>query len=140
MNYSELVARDVKDLRMLAAQYGIKVHHKAKAETIAKLIVEHVTEKPKESLKHVAEKPKPAEVIHTPEEVNEVIKAFSAKEGYVVEYPGDDTWIFKYKGAEESGHMSTPLRVIRMKAESVSRGARRIVTVKNENGQDVMMV
>ena len=141
MNYNELISRDVKDLRVMAAQYGIKTHHKNTAEKIAKLIIEHVSNpKPQvETLKHVAETPKPAALVHSEDEVREVIKNYAAKEGFSVQFPGDDTWIFKYKGAEESGHMSVPLRVIRMKAESVSKGARRMVTVKNSDGHDVMM-
>jgi hypothetical protein len=133
MNFDELKSRDVKDLRVLAAQYGIKTGPRSKAESIAKLIFEFVANKPKEqveSLKHPAEINKLPEVIHTQEEVEEVIKAFASKDGFEAKYLPDNTWIFKYKGAEESGHMSCPLRVIRMKAESVSHGARKVKVVK----------
>ncbi len=126
MDFNELKSRPIEDLRLLAAKYSIKTHHRAKAETIAKLIVEHITAKPSDTLKHVAETPKAPIVIHTQEQINEVIAPFAKKEGYVVQYPGDDTVILKYKGAEESLHMSSGLRVIRMKAESVSKGARKI--------------
>ena len=140
MNYAELVSRDVADLRTLAAQYGIKTHHKAKAETIAKAIVEHVTPKPQaETLKHPAELAKPALVIHTEEQVREACAAYFRIDGFVAKFPGDDTWYFARKGAEESGHMSSPLRVIKMKAESISKGARKPFIVKNADGADVMM-
>lgn len=143
MNYEELKSRDIKDLRVLAAQYSIKTHPKHKAETIAKLIVEHVQAKPKatEAMKHPAEQPvKAALVIHTQEEVDQIVAPFAKKDGFQSIYPGDDTVIFKYKGAEESLHLSTSLRTIRMKAESVSKGARKMFTVKNADGNDVMMV
>lgn len=140
MNYNELVSRDVADLRTLAAQYGIKTHHKAKAETIAKAIVEHITPKPQaETLKHPAEQPKAALVVNTEDQVREVIAPFAKLDGFVVRFPGDDTWYFARKGAEEAGHMSCPLRVIRMKAETVSKGARKPFVVKNSDGADVMM-
>lgn len=123
MNYAELITRDVKDLRHLAAQYGIKTGPRSKAETIAKLIVEHITAKPQQAMQHPAEHAKEPLRINTEEEVRDVIKHFTAKESFQVQFPGDNTWIFKCRGSEESGHMSVPLRVIRSKAESVSRGA-----------------
>jgi len=139
MNYAELVQRDVADLRQLAAQYGIKTHHKAKADTIAKAIVEHVTPKPVEVPKHPAELPKPPLRIHTAEDVLQAIEKFTKLDGFVAKFPGDDTWYFARKGAEDSGHMSANLRDIFMKAESVSKGARKPFIVKNSDGADVMM-
>lgn len=128
MNYAELASRDIKELRVLAAQYGIKTGPRSKAETIAKLIVEHITQppvKPQEQLKHVAELPKEAPTINTEEQIRDAIKAYTAKPEFFVQFPGDDTWLFRCRGAEESGHMSCALRVIKMKADSVSRGARK---------------
>lgn len=142
MNYAELVSRDVGDLRQLAAQYGIKTHHKAKAETIAKAIVEHITPEPQpkpETMQHPAELAKPALVIHTEEQVREVIAPYAKLEGFVAKFPGDDTWYFARKGAEEAGHMSCPLRDIKTRAEMVSKGARKPFVVKNSDGMDVMM-
>lgn len=129
MNIDELASRDPKELRILAAKYGIKTHHRAKAETIAKLIVEHVTTKPhgQDALKHAAEKPAKKEaVLNTEEEIRAVIAPFAAKDGYEVRFlDNNTTWLFRYNGSEESGHCSVPLRLIRIKAEGVSRGARR---------------
>lgn len=123
MNFDELKSRDVKDLRLLAGQYGIRVGGRAKAETIAKLIVEFVANKPKDALKHVAEAQKAPMHINTEDEVRIVLKTVLEKPGFTVQFLEDNTWIFKCRGAEESGHMSVPLRVIRSKAEGVSRGA-----------------
>ncbi len=136
MNFDELASRDIKDLRKLAAQYSIRTHGRQKAETIAKLIVEHIQAKPHgNELKHAAEKPQPRPlVVNTEAEIREVIAPFARKEGFQVEFPGDDTWIFRYKGSEESGHNSCLLRVIRMKAESVSKGARKPVMIDIGDG------
>ena len=141
MNYAELISRDIADLRVLAAQYGIKTHHKAKAETIAKLIAEHIaTPKPEQSLQHPAEKPAPPPLhINTEDEVLAAIAPYTKLEGFVARFPADGTWYFSRKGAEESGHMSCPLRVIKVRAEMVSKGARKPFIVKNADGQDVMM-
>lgn len=136
MNFEELKSRDIKDLRLLAAQYSIKTHHKQKAETVAKLIVEHITAKPHgQEMKHPAERPteKPL-IINTEEQVREVIAPFSKKAGFEIIFPGDNTWWFKCRGAEEAGHMSVPLRIIRMKAESVSFGARKAAMIDLGDG------
>lgn len=142
MNYNELLARGQPELRQLAAKYGIKTHHKHTAETIAKLIVEHIAKppvQPVESMKHVAELAVTPNVVHSEEQVRETIKAYAGKDGFFLNFPGDDTVIMRYKGAEESIHLSAALRVIKMKADSVSKGARRMITVKNSDGNDVMM-
>lgn len=126
MNFDELKSRTVADLRKLAAQYGIITHHKQKAETIAKLIVEFVQNKPKEdTMKQKPEVPtKAAPHISTEEEVREAIKPLLEKSSFTVVFPGDNTVIFKGRGTEESVHLSADLiRVIKVKAASVSRGA-----------------
>lgn len=125
MNFEELRSRPLADLRLLAAKYSIRTHPRHKAETIARLIVEHIQTKPKDALQHVAEKPVKPLIINTEEDVRKAIEPYASREGFEVIFPGDDTWIFKRKGAEESGHMSCSLRVIRMKAESVSKGMRK---------------
>lgn len=142
MIYEQLITRDIKDLRILAAQYGIKTHHKAKTETVAKLIVEHIATppvKPVDALKHVAEAPKPALVIHSEEAVRELLAKYLEKEAFTLTFPGDDTLIMRCRGCEESIHMSALLRVIKLKADTVSRGARKPFMVKNTDGNEVMM-
>lgn len=145
MNFIELASRPVEDLKMLAAQYSIKVHPRAKAETIAKLIVEHVQTPARDPMQHQATKPAKPVYNNTPEEVQEAITRFTAKEGFTVEFPGDNTWIFKFKGAEESGNLSIPMRVIVMKAESVSKGKRSLRGMKGDPlngtyGDNILMV
>lgn len=149
MDFNELKSRPIEDLRMLAAQYSIRTHPKHKAETIAKLIVEHVTNpKPAkvEVMHHPAEAPKEPSIVHSEAEIRETLKHLLAKETFQVTFPGDNTAIFKCRGAEESIHLSAPLRVIRSKAEGVSRGATALRGIKGDptnptaNSATIMMV
>jgi len=123
MNFDELKSRDVKDLRKLAAQYGIRVGGRAKPETIAKMIVEFIQNKPKQEMQHPAEKPAIQEAqLNTEEAVRHALGDLLNKPGFFAIFE-NNTWWFKYKGAEECGHMSVPLRLIKTKAMQVSRGA-----------------
>lgn len=135
MNFEELKSRDISELRTLAAKMSIKTHHKHTAEKIAKMIVEEATKPKQDNMKHPAVAEKKEAALNTEDQVNQVIEPFLKKEGFIAQFPGDDTWIFKCRGAEESGHMSVPLRVIRMKAESVSRGARKPTMVDLGDGK-----
>jgi len=131
-------ANDVDALKNLAAMQGLKIHHAMKnPQKIAQAIIDKVAEPPKHDLRHPAEKPQqqPARC-NTQEEVREVCKRFFDKPGFLVTFE-DDTWRFQCKGAEDSGHMSVPLRVIQWKAEVVSRGANAPKLVKIDG--EVMM-
>lgn len=138
MNFENLTKLPIEELRTLAAQHGIKPHHKAKPETLAKQIIDKVVNPApkKQEMQHPAQKPAAAPVINTEEQVREACKAYFSREGYEVTFTGE-TWHFKYAGAEDTGHMSVPLRIIRMKAESVARGARKPVTI-NFDGERIM--
>ena len=136
MNFDALKNKSVEELRTLAVQCGLEPHHRMKAETLVKMIIDHATNPPKpEELKHPAEKVKLPTVIHTEEEVRELVKQYAEKEGYQVTFPGDDTVIFKYKGAEDSCHLSSTPRNIKMRAETVSHGERKIRTVDLGDGK-----
>lgn len=126
MNFDNLSKMPLQELRVLAAQHGIKAHHKAKPETIARQIIEKVSE-PKQEMKHVAEKPKEA-VLNTEEQVREACRPYMAKDGFNAVFT-DTTWHFSCRGSEDTGHMSVPLRIIKMKAEMVSHGARKPVMI-----------
>lgn len=132
MNFENLTKLPIEELRVLAAKHEIKVHHKLKSENIAKLIIDKVTN-PQQELKHPAAQPKQATKVNTEEEVRQACEKFLSKEGFIATFK-EDTWNFKFAGAEDSGHMSVPLRIIRMKAENVSRGARKppMVTIDGE--------
>lgn len=138
MDFSNLKNLPLDQLKVLARQYGVSTRGKIKQETIAKKILEAATAPQKSEMKHAAEQPKTALKINTEQEVREAcIKYFNAN-GFEAIFK-DDTWHFKCRGAEDCGHMSVPLRIIRMKAEMVARGARHpIMLGKNVNGEDVM--
>lgn len=124
MDINNLYKLPIEELRTLAVQHGIKPHHKAKAETIAKLIIDAVTNtKTQDTMKHESQIEKGPAKINTEEEVRQACATHFAKEGFLARFD-DDNWYFSCRGAEDSGHMSVPLRVIKMKAENVSRGAR----------------
>lgn len=138
------LARDGKrdELVHLAITQGLpKPHHSCKPQTIAQLIIDHVTTPVRaqpDHMKHPAEKAQTAPLkINTPDEVREVCKQYFEKEGFEVRFREDDTWHFRYKGSEDSGHMSVPLRVMKLKAMSVAQGAHRLVTMKFD-GEEVM--
>jgi urease gamma subunit len=141
MSDAEPVKAKRKYTRKVAEKLNIKHTDNASDENLAhqiaqqpkSLIAKAVNEAAAE-LKHVAEVPKAAVYENTPEQVMETIKAIAAKDEFKVNFPGDGTWHFAYKGAEECGNLSIPLRVIKMKAENVAKGARKIKGFRDESG------
>lgn len=122
MNKEELQALPLERLKEIASSLNITVHHKAKPETIIHQIMQQPKAYLDDAMKHVAELPKDATIHNTPEMVTEAIKEFASKEGFKVQFLEDNTWYFAYKGSEESGNMSIPLRIIKEKARFVARG------------------
>jgi hypothetical protein len=60
---------------------------------------------------------------NTPDDVRKAIQhVLNAKGGFEAVFPDDGTWIFRYAGAEDSGTLKMPIRIIVQKAERVSRG------------------
>ena len=136
MDFDALKNKSKEELRTLAVQCGLEPHPRMKEETLIKMIIDSAANpKPPEDLKHPAERKKEPEAIHTEEEVRELVKQFAAKDGYQLTFPGDDTVIFKYKGAEDSCHLSSTLRNIKMRAESVSNGERKMRTIDLGGGK-----
>jgi hypothetical protein len=126
INFDKLKDMTPEAIRTLAIQQGLSPHPRAKVATIAKQIIEKVTQPIKQELKHPAQLPPKREAkSNTEAEVREACQAFFAKPGFEAIFEGE-TWHFKYKGTEDTGHMSVPLRVIALKARTVSQGARRL--------------
>lgn len=113
----------LEQVREVAMKLGIKPHHKAKKETIINQINQQPSAYKAQALGENHEKMAPAHV-NTVEDVKEACKKFLAIDGFKALFPDDGTWIFSYKGSEESGNMAIPLVIIRNKAENVSRGKR----------------
>lgn len=120
----DLSSKTREELVEIAEKLKIKVHHKAKPETI----IHQITQQPKAyqeaAMSHPATSSVAPVIENTEEVVLDAIKAYTAKEGFSAKFPGDGTWIFSFKGTEESGNLSIPLRIIKQKAESVARGRR----------------
>jgi len=125
MDYSNLNKMTREQLLKLAGTQGIKIHPRAKEETIIKHIIENsVTPQTKPQMQHEAQKPQAPVDHNTPEDVEAAIakikeRAPQFESSYNTQ---DNTWHFRCKGAEECGNLDIPLRVIVMKANTISRG------------------
>lgn len=120
------------ELRTIAQQLNIKAHPNAKPETIIYKILQQPQSAIAETLdpmEHKAAQPVAPVVVNTAEIIMEAIKDYAKKDGFVATFPNDGTWIFKYKGAEDSGNMSIPLRVIKQRAAIVARGASKLMSM-----------
>lgn len=125
MNLDNLKSLSREQLIETAGKLGLQIHWKAKPETIIKQITQKAFEKPqsKQSMEHVAEKPQAPVIHNTPETVLNAIKHITDKKPeFVADFSEEGVWHFKYKGAEECGNLSIPLRLIVQKANNVARG------------------
>lgn len=131
------LSNNLEELRVIADKMGIQYHHKTGEAKLATLI--HEASQPKIP-PHVSQRPVESEVVkNTPEQVREAIKGIIAnKPEFEVSFT-EDTWTFRFKGAEDSGNLSIPLRVIKIKAETVSRGANKPRGVRNSEGNIVLV-
>ena len=120
---ADLATKSLDELKAIAEQLKIKPHHLAKSDAIISQILAQPQAEIRDAIEHPAAAPSAAPlVIHTKDQVLAAIKQYASKEGFEATFPGDDTWLFKYKGAEDSGHMSAALRVIQQRASFVARG------------------
>lgn len=123
----------IDELRQLAISQGLKPHPRAKATTLAKAIIDHVTQPIPQQMKHPAEQPQAEAHLNTEQEIRTACAQFLDKEGFEARFRDDNTWHFRYKGAEDSGHMSVPMRVIKLKAMVVAQGAHKLRKMKFDN-------
>lgn len=93
-----------------------EMNNKPQVNDAVKTVDQHHAEKVVES------------VYHTQEEVEKAIEKFLNMDGFQARFTETD-WHFSCKGASEAGNMSVPLRIIKQKAENVSRGRRGIQTL-----------
>lgn len=125
MNFDTLKDRTPEELREIAGRQGLKVHYKAKPETVIKQIMEAaLLPQIQTPMQHVAEAAQVSVDHCTPEQVEEAIAKIKAKvPGFESHYDTDEnTWHFRCRGAEECGNLDIPIRVIVMKAGTISRG------------------
>jgi hypothetical protein len=125
MNFDNLKTMTPEQLREVAGRQGLNVHPRAKPETIIKQIMEAVlTPQKLPEMQHKALAPVKPVDHNTPEDVEAAIADIKARvPAFESRYDeAENTWHFRCKGAEECGNMDIPLRVIKMKAQNVSRG------------------
>lgn len=125
MNREELATKSREELVEIAEKLKIKVHHKAKPETIIHQICQQPEAYQRDAMKHVAETPVAPVVENTEDDIRNALQHLIDK-GLELSFKGDGTWYISFKNKwgkrEESGNMQIPLRIIRSKAENVSRG------------------
>lgn len=128
----ELMAKSPEEIKAICESLNIKSHHREKLETK----VEKILSQSPSVRAAAATKPKEEpEINHTWEDVLAAIKPFTDK-GMVAKHNAEEnTWYFSHRGREEVGNMQIPLKVIRMKADSVSRGALLPPMDKDANGK-----
>jgi hypothetical protein len=129
----ELSTKNLDELKEIAKKLKIKSHPSIKEANLIKKILQQPQAYVRDAMKHQAETPVAPVDHNTPEEVMEVIKTFAEKPGFEVEFPEDGTWIFRYRGAEESGNLAIPIRVIKQKAMFVARGRRALMGLGKDN-------
>ncbi len=75
-------------------------------------------------MKHQAEQAKSPVFHNTPDDIEAMLAPIKAKvpQFESIYNTDENTWYFRCKGSEECGNMSIPMRVIAIKARTVSRG------------------
>lgn len=130
----QLATKSSGELKDLAKRMNIKHHPNIKDTNLIEKICQQPQAVVYDSMKHVAAQVAAPVFDNTEQEVLEAIRPLM-REGFEAKFPGDGTWLFKYKGREESGNMKIPLRVIKLKAENVARGALRLRTINLGDGE-----
>ena len=130
--------KSLEEIRAIADKLNIKYHHLAKAETIIAQINQQGVARIDDAMQHPAEKPVETLVkFNTQQEVIDAVQMYLNK-GVTADFDDvDQTVTFRYNGREECINLSTPLRVIRQKAENVSKG--RLSPKGFKDGKDIVL-
>lgn len=124
---------DRTQLVALADKLGVEYDGRWGADRIAAAI--HDASQPKAITPDI--KPTRPLYHNTADQVREVIKPITdAKPDFQVIFD-ETTWTFRYKGAEDSGNLNIPLRLIKVKAEMVAKGRRSLMGFKD--GKDTVL-
>lgn len=121
--------KSLNDLRVIADGLGIPIQNAAKeASLIAQ--IENKLASPTPAPQNEVNPQTGVEITpekNTEKDVREALTTLvKQKPEFEMEFPKDGTWVFRCKGAEESGNLNIPLRVIKNRAAIVARGALRL--------------
>jgi hypothetical protein len=105
------------DLKSIARQMGLNVHHKSGRETFINEISKELNKTPqREKIEVQEDEPLKAE------DVIEALKPFTDEyKDFEVLFLEDNTWMFRKGKLSESGNMVMPLGVVKRKAELFCR-------------------
>lgn len=133
---------NIDEVKAAADRLGIKYHPNISEDTLRMRInqqpVAEVAAATAAVMAHPAAIPPVVTVVyHDESTVRAAIAAFIDK-GVIVSFNHDEHTVhMSYKGREECINLSVPLRVIRMKAESVSKG--RVAVKGFKDGADTVL-
>lgn len=120
----DLTNKSLDELKALAKELNIKVHHAAKEDSIIKKIEAQQPHRVEHAVAEV-EKPKPVEDVNTVEDVKKALKSLTdSRQDFEVLFLNDGTWLFRIGRREESGNLQIPLQVIKRRAELFCRQGR----------------
>lgn len=126
------------ELRALAKELNIKVHGMAKPETIVKQIQAQQPHRVEGATKKMEAKYARAvaqEHENTVEEVKEALERLNLPEDFQAKFNREEhTWWFRYNGAEDSGNLNIPLRLIVSAAVQVAKGRRALLAMGKDAG------
>ena len=129
----DLESKTSEELRALAKELNIKVHGMAKDETVIKQILKqqpHRVEGVAKNMEAKYARKVAQEHENTIEDVKEALDRLSLPEDFEAKFNREEnTWWFKCKGAEDSGNLNIPLRLIVSAATYVSRGRRALLAM-----------
>jgi hypothetical protein len=134
----DLENKTSEELRALAKELNIKVHHKASDETVIKQINSQQPHRVDGVAKNMEAKyARKVEQEHenTIEEVREALDRLTLPDDFQAKFNRDEnTWWFKYNGAEDSGNLNIPLRLIVSAAVQVAKGRRALLAMGKDVG------
>jgi hypothetical protein len=124
IDFSKLADMSQAELRTLAQSQGIVVHHKCAPETIRKMIMDSFEPQPKVQEVQVEKVTQPV-VEMSEADTRELLKDYLIKPDFTLTFPNDGSVVMSYRGAVESIHLTSNQRLIKVRAEIVSKGQRR---------------
>lgn len=123
----DLEQKTEKQLRAIAKELKVKLHHRAGTRSI----IQQIRKQQKHRVEAAAviqadheQRLAEPKLSNSEDDILQAIAPYTKIEGFIAEFPKDGTWIFTCRGAQDSGSMDIPLRIIKNKAMYVSKGRR----------------